>query len=603
MSYQSGDVQQYSAVQQSESFDAESGFGRRTSSSESFSSGAGATKKVVGVFVAVVLVACVFVAALANLYSTPAVVSAGAGAGVELAKEADAKGGKGKGKEPLIVEAHNTEVCDDPNYSSETLKLAHEMSVVALLAKPEAADPGPVFETSCILNIGDWFYAVSDDSPSIAKIRTRLAYNDPLNKLIPPSKPLVDGPQTELGFEALFWDEKTNVFTAVIEAVPLEGEPNKFHSMLYDFKIRDDDSAYDVSGACPADFEFVSGNKGFEGAALVRNSKGDQYVLGLCEGNFCEGGKRGRTPGNGRVVLLKRASNLKIHGKEYACGWAQQQVIELPKSIAFRDYSAITLYGSDPTHLRVAIASQENSAVWVGFLNADTWEFSESEARLFDFPRDGDCEVVYCNVEGLDFLNDNLLVAASDQMKNAGRQNSRCLAKDQSVHVFVIPPVPEAAEEAEEAKPKATEKEENAKAKGKGKAKKGEVAVAEVEGEELKAAKEDAAEKAAAKQEKEQKEAAKKQENEEKEEKKKAEKAEEKQEKEAKAEKKAEEEKEEKEEAKEKKAEKKAKEEAEEKADAEAEAQEKAERKAKREAKRAAEKAKAAKKKSAEADD
>ncbi len=97
------------------------------------------------------------------------------------------------------------------------MKLAHEMSVVALLAKPEAANPGPVFEyvdrcsvaciplalaqtcdvvwhvrTSCILNVGDWFYAVSDDSPSIAKIRTRLTYNDPQNSLIPPSKPLVD---------------------------------------------------------------------------------------------------------------------------------------------------------------------------------------------------------------------------------------------------------------------------------------------------------------------------------------------------------------------------------------------------------------------------
>ncbi len=44
--------------------------------------------------------------------------------------------------------------------------------------------------------------------------------------------------------------------------------------------------------------------------------------------------------------------------------------------------------------------------------------------------------MVYCNVEGLDFLNEDLLIAASDQMKNAGRQNSRCLAKDQSIHVF-----------------------------------------------------------------------------------------------------------------------------------------------------------------------
>ncbi len=55
------------------------------------------------------------------------------------------------------------------------------------------------------------------------------------------------------------------------------------------------------------------------------------------------------------------------------------------------------------------------------------------------------CETIYCNVEGLEFLSDSLLVAASDQMKDEGRQNFRCLSKDQSVHVFVVPPVPEPA--------------------------------------------------------------------------------------------------------------------------------------------------------------
>jgi len=326
----------------------------------------------------------------------------------------------------------------DANFSSQTLKLAHEMPVVALLGHPEQA---PVFETSCILNIGDYFYVVSDDTPAIGKIRTKLQYNDPLNTLIPPSKPITDEPSTEMGFEALFYDDKTDTFSAVIEAISLKGSSGeaRYHSIIYDLKIRPDGSAYDITGECPSNFEFVSANKGFEGAALVRNTNGDEYVLGLCEGNFCEGGKRGRSAGNGRVVLLERGKDVDIHGTKWACGFTVVKVIDLPKSVAFRDYSAITMYGSDPSNLRVSIASQENSQVWIGRFNADAMTFDAEGERLYDFPRNDNCEIVYCNVEGLDFLADNLLVAASDQMKNLGRQAARCLAKDQSIHVFVIP--------------------------------------------------------------------------------------------------------------------------------------------------------------------
>ncbi len=327
-------------------------------------------KKAIGIFIAVFGAVCLIAV----------IATASAAAPTNLATSAELAAKKGGDKEPAIAQASNTAVCNDPNYSSETLKLAHEMSVVALLAKPESAageHAGPVFETSCILNIGDYFYAVSDDSPSLAKLSTALDYNDPKNLLIPPSKPLVDGPQTEMGFEALFYNEQTQVFTAVIEAVPLEGEPNKFHSMLYDLKIRPDSSMYDVIAGCPSSYEFISGNKGFEGAALVKNSKGEEVVMGMCEGNFCEGGKRGRTPGNGRVVILKRVNSITLHGKSYTCGWEAVQVVEVPSAVAFRDYSAITLYGSDPNNLRVAIASQENSAVWIGHINVNTWKWNE----------------------------------------------------------------------------------------------------------------------------------------------------------------------------------------------------------------------------------
>jgi hypothetical protein len=49
------------------------------------------------------------------------------------------------------------------------------------------------------------------------------------------------------------------------------------------------------------------------------------------------------------------------------------------------------------------------------------------------------CEKVYCNIEGVEWLNDEMIVAVSDKMKGKGKQDFVCFDKDQSVHVFVLP--------------------------------------------------------------------------------------------------------------------------------------------------------------------
>jgi len=38
----------------------------------------------------------------------------------------------------------------------------------------------------------------------------------------------------------------------------------------------------------------------------VRGADGNLYVLGLCEGNYCAEGSKGREAGNGRVVVMQR---------------------------------------------------------------------------------------------------------------------------------------------------------------------------------------------------------------------------------------------------------------------------------------------------------
>ncbi len=51
---------------------------------------------------------------------------------------------------------------------------------------------------------------------------------------------------------------------------------------------------------------------GFEGIQYVPTEDGDGWLLGLCEGNFCKGGREGREAGNGRII----ASKLHREGEE-----------------------------------------------------------------------------------------------------------------------------------------------------------------------------------------------------------------------------------------------------------------------------------------------
>jgi hypothetical protein len=68
--------------------------------------------------------------------------------------------------------------------------------------------------------------------------------------------------------------------------------------------------------------------------------------------------------------------------------------------------------------------------------------FSDENAHVYDFPRDTNCNKIYCNIEGIHWYghnNKNVLVAVSDKMKNNGKQDFRCQDKDQSIHFFGLP--------------------------------------------------------------------------------------------------------------------------------------------------------------------
>ena len=65
--------------------------------------------------------------------------------------------------------------------------------------------------------------------------------------------------------------------------------------------------------------------------------------------------------------------------------------------------------------------------------------FDESTGKVLQFPKSEDCHTVYCNIEGIHWMNEEMLLGVSDKMKGRGKQDYRCFEKDQAIHAFVLP--------------------------------------------------------------------------------------------------------------------------------------------------------------------
>jgi len=168
------------------------------------------------------------------------------------------------------------------------------------------------------------------------------------------------------------------------------------------------------------DVAFEKRNTGFEGLDVV-TWQGREYLLALCEGNRCRGGRKGRTPGGGRIhVLEKRGAR-----------WRSAACIRLPRRAAFEDYSAVSLRGN-----RIAVVSQQTSRLWLGVLRRRDWTIA-GPGRVYDFPRTRKGKRRYCTVEGICWLSPTRFVAVSDLADPKGCD--RCHKTEQSIHIFTLP--------------------------------------------------------------------------------------------------------------------------------------------------------------------
>lgn len=323
----------------------------------------------------------------------------------------------------------------DSEYSKLTLKRAYELPFAALFKDHRGQNK---YEASDVTIVGDEVYSVCDNSWAISRFSKSLVpFNEENVQVGDPNRV----PGEDSGYEAIF--HHNGLFYVVRESVyhgnHEEGKLNEvgdYHAIIEELKLSEND--YEIVNQCQCEFEFEGDSKGFEGAVAFPDENDNLYILGLCEGNYCSE-KRKFEIGNGRIVLMKKGEDQNMA----QCLWETVRVVNIPESAAFLDYSAIDITKDG----RVAITSQEHSAIWLGrangiqngVINPETFDFEINSGKVLNFPKNGECETVYCNIEGIHFLNDAMLIAVSDKMKGKGRQDFRCHEKDQSIHAFVIP--------------------------------------------------------------------------------------------------------------------------------------------------------------------
>ena len=212
-------------------------------------------------------------------------------------------------------------------------------------------------------------------------------------------------PSLGAGFEDIAADASGGSAFGLIESVEdLDGALRGFVAE-YDRDVR-------LLRCTPLPGQIRKGNKGFEGLAHVRHD-GREYLYALREGNHLRSGaSRGRID-----VLVRPAGGT----------WQQSTRIVLPAEARFDDYSALAC-----RYNQVAIVSQESARLWVGRLDPRTRKLTRGSGTVYKFPSRN-----YLNVEGVDWLSRDTVIAVSDRRKKDQPAGSDIT--DQSIHVFRIP--------------------------------------------------------------------------------------------------------------------------------------------------------------------
>ena len=286
----------------------------------------------------------------------------------------------------------------------QQLELVKEAKVFDILAGRRLDSR---LEASGVLAKDGLFYVIFDNLPHIALIGPELSPVAAANDVIKQKK------GHHGGFEDIAYDARQGHFYVLIESLA------RGHGTFM-AKVQEYDASFGYLGQAWLDFPLDRPNKGLEGLTCVH--RGEQtYLLGLCEGNRCRGGKEGEVPGGGRVHVFQRGDKQ----------WERVGKIRLPETVLFEDYSGIAVAGD-----RIAVISQMTSALWLGDLASADWQVT-GPGTCYALPRGADGGIVYGTAEGVSWMAPDQLVMVSDKAKP--EQDPRCQAKDQSIHIFRVP--------------------------------------------------------------------------------------------------------------------------------------------------------------------
>lgn len=262
------------------------------------------------------------------------------------------------------------------------------------------------FEASGVVAIDNLLWVIFDNTPMIARIDPALEPGSPGNQVL--------HPPGGLDYEDIAYDPVDGTYYVLVEAVRAGGE-------VYKAQVHEFAGDFTALRTRWLDYPLAAANKGMEGLTCVRRD-GRVHLLGMCEGNHCQGGRDGRRPGGGRVHVFVEDGDR----------WRRSDTIRLPPSLPFTDYSSLSVRGE-----RMAVVSQECSSLWVGRLSPSSWEVV-GDGAVYVFPRTRRGQICYGNVEGVSWLDERTLAVVSDRAKPG--QPHRMRATDQSVHIVALPP-------------------------------------------------------------------------------------------------------------------------------------------------------------------
>lgn len=288
-----------------------------------------------------------------------------------------------------------------------TLELLKEHKIYELLPGGSADDR---LEASGVCLKDGHFYVIFDNSPHIARLDRELTPGHPTNVLLRQRG-------ESAGFEDVTYHDVDHRFLIILEALIYDANSYKPNIEEYDDEFRFIATRW-------VDFPLEAENKGLEGLSYVQRD-GEDYILGLCEGNKCKSGNKGRKPGGGRIQVFQK-------GEEQ---WDHKGTIKLPKAVQFEDYASL-----DVENDRLAVVSQATSALWIGAFQEQSWDFVD-DGMIYQFPKSDAGETAYCNIEGVSWVTASQIVVVSDKRK-PGDQPKVCQQKDQSIHIFNISGMP-----------------------------------------------------------------------------------------------------------------------------------------------------------------